>query len=62
MLNQTRIGIGSITLYRRGHMKGQLYVFLISKSRNVYTFLLSVNILGNSGCHFLDMIMLITSY
>ena len=58
MLNQTRIGVGSITFHRKSPMRGQQYVFLISKSRNLGTFLLSIIILGNSASHFLEMMML----
>ena len=57
MLNQTRIGVGSVTFHRKGHMRGQ-HVFRMSKSRNLSTFLFSIIILGNSASHFLEMIML----
>ena len=67
MLNQTRIGVGSITFHRRGPMRCQhisllmsTYVFLLSKSKNLYKLLFSIIILGNSASHFLEMIMLIT--
>ena len=57
MLNQNRTGVGGITFHRRGH-EGSTYVFLMSKSRNLYSFLFSVIILGNSASHLFEMIML----
>ena len=59
MLNQTRIGVGSITFHRRVAHEGSTYVFLMSKSRTLYTFLFSIIILGNSASHFLEMTVLI---
>ena len=56
MLIQARIGVGIIT----GAREGSTYVFLMSKSINLYTFLLLVIILGNSASLSLEMIMLIS--
>ena len=55
MLIQARIGVGIIT-GGPGRVKN---VFLMSKSINLYTFLLLVIILGNSASLSLEMIMLI---
>ena len=60
MLNQTRIGIDSITYNRRGLDEVSAYYFLMSKSRIVYSFLFTIIILGNSVSHFLEVIMLIS--
>ena len=60
MLNQTRIGVGSITFHRRGPIRGQHYVFIMLKSINLYTLLLSIIILSNSSFHFLEKIMLVS--
>ena len=43
----------------KGAHEGSKYVFLMSKSRNLYTFVFSNIILGNSATHFLEIIMLI---
>ena len=59
MLNQSRIGLGSITFQSRWGHEGSTHIFLMSKSRNLYTFLSSNVIWGNSASHFLEMIMLI---
>ena len=58
MLNQTRIGIGSITFHRKGPMRGQ-HMFSL-KFIHVYTFLLSIFIFSNSASHFLEIIMLVS--
>ena len=59
MLTQTGIGVGSVTFPRTEPMRGQ-YVFLMSKSRNLYIFLLTIIIWNKSASHFLPMVRLIS--
>ena len=59
MLTQTGMGVGSVTFPRMEPMSGQ-FVFLTSKSRNLYTFSLTIIIWNKSASHFLPMVMLIS--
>ena len=59
MPNRTRIGVGTITFHKRRHMRGQR-VFLMCKSRNVYTFYFHLSFFGNSASHSIEMIMLVS--
>ena len=54
MLNQTRTEVGSITFHRRGPCGVNICIPYVKIHRNLYTFLFSIIIWGNSASHFLD--------
>ena len=56
-LTQTTIGVSSVTVPSMGPMRGQ-YVFLIPKSRNVYTF--SIFNYNDLAFYFTEIIVLIS--
>ena len=56
-LTQTRIGVSNVTIPSMEPMRGQ-YVFLIPKSRNMYTFLYSVTIYNDSAFYFIIIVLI----
>ena len=58
-VTQTRIGVSSVTVPSMGPMRGQ-YVFLIPKSRNVYTFSIFSYSYNDSAFYFTEIIVLIS--